>query len=116
MAAFWILERGTMNELQAEGRVANLRATPALHGADRGRNDPDTSARKAHLFRGGCGCKVLQGVSQFPPRDRFHAIRTHRISADIDPIKPRVAKLTCHCGKLHAIRRQRDVFDGCDVT
>ena len=58
-----------MNELQVEGRVANLRATAALHGADRGRNDPDTSARKAHLFRGGCGCKVLQGVSQFPPRD-----------------------------------------------
>ena len=77
-----------MNELQVEGRVANLRATAALHGADRGRNDPDTSARKAHLFRGGCGCKVLQGVSQSRPRDALtpDAAELHRFLVCNPPV------------------------------
>ena len=43
--------------------------TLILHGAADGVNHPDTSAGKAHLFRGGFERTVLDGVGHFPPRE-----------------------------------------------
>ena len=69
-----------MNKLQVEGRVADVMATRALHGADHGLNAPDSPVRKVHLFRGGRGCKGLQGASQSRPRDALapDAAELHR--------------------------------------
>ena len=43
--------------------------TLVLHGAADGANHPDTSAGKAHMFRGGFERTVLDGVGHFPQRE-----------------------------------------------